>query len=37
MDMCPERVKLEYIEGCSRYDTKTPDVNQIFENWKNTA
>ena len=21
--MCPERVKLEYIEGCSRYDTKT--------------
>ena len=23
MDMCPERVKLEYIEGCSRYDTKT--------------
>ena len=26
MNMCPERVKLEYIEGCSRYDTKTRDM-----------
>ena len=30
MDMCPERVKLEYIEGCSRYDTKTPDMLTKF-------
>ena len=28
--MCPERVKLEYIEGCSRYDTKTRDMLTKF-------
>ena len=30
MDICPERVKLEYIEGCSRYDTKTRDMLTKF-------
>ena len=29
MEMCPNRVKLEYIEGCSRYDRQTRDINQI--------
>ena len=27
---CPDRVKLEYIEGCSRYDTKTRDTLRKF-------
>ena len=25
-EMCPKRVKLEYIEGFSRYNTKTRDM-----------
>lgn len=32
MEMCPNRVKLEYIEGCSRYDTQTRDMLTRFLN-----
>lgn len=32
MEMCPNRVKLEYIEGCSRYDTQTRDTLTRFLN-----
>ena len=32
---CPDRVKLEYIEGCSRYDTKTRDtLRKFLKIWK---
>ena len=24
--MCPKRIQLKYIEGCSRYDTQTRDM-----------
>lgn len=30
LEMCPKRVKLEYSEGCSRYDTKTRDMLTKF-------
>ena len=29
-EMCPKRVTLEYIEGCSRYDKKTHEMLETF-------